>query len=175
MNGALTSNSIALVDREIASGAIEGVYFGPRVWVIARSPSAVLIWVYGHSASINGHQRYYCGHLTLLPDRTPRFLYNPSYKDLRRATTRLMPTLIAECRSEIESAFGDGSADMLAQAVKERRTVLIDGGGGPLKPLNLYGNDYHDWIERNGNGFVIVPEGTNPHDMYRHKLGWKPL
>ena len=71
------SNSIVLSDRELVNGRIEGVDFGPRLWVIARSPAAVLLWVFGHSWSVNGHTSYAEPHLTLLPDRTPRFMYHP--------------------------------------------------------------------------------------------------
>lgn len=169
-----SSNSTAIVDREIASGSIEGVDFGPRVWVIARSPAAVLIWVYGQSQSINGFQRYYEPHLTILPDRSPAFINRPTYKSLRHEWTRLTAVRLLDFREEIISAFGADSLRWIEQAVLKRRTVVFEDGGGPLKPAGLYGHAHREWTERYGNGFVVVPEGMKRHDMYRHKLGWKP-
>lgn len=170
----MISNSITIVDREIASGLIEGVDFGPKVWVIARSPTAVLLWVYGQSQSINGFQRYYEPHLTILPDRSPAFINQPSYKSLRHAWTRLTATRLLDFKTEIEEVFGKDILPAIEQATRERKTAIIEDGGGRLKPNGLYEHAYREWIEQYGNGFVVIPDGMNPHDMYRRKLGWKP-
>lgn len=172
MNGAPNSNSIAIVNRELVSGKIEGVNFGPRLWVIARSPSAVLVWVFGHSWSVNGHQSYAEPHLTLLPDRSPRFMYKPEYRSFR-PFGRLHPDRAARYQNEILAAFGSGSFEPICEAIIKRRTVIIDGGGGSLLPLNCWGHAYDDW-RLMGGGFIVRPEGMTEHETMRHKLGWKP-
>ncbi len=169
----MTLNSIAVIDREIVSGSIEGVDFGPKLWVIARSPNAVLAWVYGHSASINGHQSYYQPHLLILPDRTPRFLHNPRYISLSHEWTRLRPDRLDEFHDKIVECFGTDAYTSISRAVKDRMTVVIEGGGGSLLPVDCYNEAHHDWTAQ-GNGFVVLPEGMKRHDMFRHKLGWKP-
>lgn len=167
------SNNIVIADRELVGGSIEGVDFGPKLWVIARSPTTVLAWVYGHSASINGFTSYYQPHLLILPDRTPSFIYNPRYKSLRHEWTRLNSTNIEGFRNELIMAFGIEALPQIFFAVEKRRTVIIDGGGGSLKPLNCYGDDFREWKAR-GGGFIVYPDGMTEHDSYRHKLGWKP-
>lgn len=171
----MISNSITIVDREIASGSIEGVDFGPRVWVIARSPTAMLIWIFGHSWSVNGHQSYAQPHLTILPDRSPKFIYNPKYKSLRHEWTRLNPSRLLDFRSEIEAVFGAENISGIQEAVRNRKTAVLEDGGGKLTPLGLYGAAHREWVERADTGFITVPEGVNRHDMYRRKLGWKQL
>lgn len=154
----MSSNSTVLVDREIAAGMIEGVDFGPKLWVIARSPHAVLVWVFGQSWSLNGHKRYSEPHLVLLPDRTKAFTYRPNYKRLEiSGMTRLHADKILPRWNEIEPVF-PGSFTLLTGAIRQRRTLLIDGGGGQLQPLGLYGKDYENWRAR-GGGFVMRPEG----------------
>lgn len=168
------SNSTAIVDREIASGRIEGVDFGPRVWVIARSPTAVLLWVFGQSQSINGFGRYYQPHLTILPDRSPSFIYNPTYRSLRHDWTRLTTSRLMEFKPEICEAFDSGGAfDNIWRAVDRKQTAIFEGGGGPLLPLKCRGAAYRDWL-RNGGGFIVRPEGVTEHETLRGKLGWKP-
>lgn len=166
------SNSISIADRELASGSIEGVNFGPKVWVIARSPTAVLIWIFGHSWSVNGHQSYAEPHLTLLPDRSPRFMYQPKYKSFP-PPGRLYPDRIQKQRNEIEEAFGPDAWQQILHAITKRKTVIIDGGAGSLMPLNCRGQDYRDW-HLTGGGFIVLPDGVTMHDVSRYKLGWKP-
>lgn len=168
----MISNSIAIAEREIASGLIEGVNFGPRLWVIARSPTAMLIWIFGHSWSVNGHTSYAEPHLTLLPDRSPRFMYQPSYRafpPFGRLTIDRMTTH----RSEITDAFGEDAYPEIECAVRERKTAIIEGGAGSLQPLRCWGHAYDDWRAA-GNGFIVRPEGVTEHDTMRHKLGWTP-
>jgi hypothetical protein len=167
----MTSNSAVLIDREIANGAIEGVYFGPKLWVIARSPAAVLIWVFGHSWSVNGHQSYAQPHLTLLPDRSPRFLSQPKYRSLRRDWTRLTDFRLLELEDQIAPSFPD-QVNEIAIAVRLKKTAILEGGGGALLPLKCHGEAYADW-KRNGGGFIVRPEGMTEHEMLRGKLGWK--
>lgn len=172
----MNSNTVQIVDREIADGSIEGVYFGPKVWVIARSPTAMLVWVYGHSWSNNGWQQYAEPHLTLLEDRSPRFLFQPSYRNIPIPGNRLRVGLIPDKDMvRIGSALGIGmnQGAQLVWAIEKRKTLIIDGGGGSLRPLDCYGANHREWKDR-GGGFIVRPEGISEWDMYRGKLGWKP-
>jgi hypothetical protein len=171
----VNSNSIAIVDREIVSGSIEGVDFGPRLWVIARSPTAVLAWIYGHSWSNNGHSHYAQPHLLILPDRTPTFMHNPRYILLTHEWTRLTDWRLDEFAKRIEDSFPSPlqALEYIKKSVREKRTVIFDGGGGSLLPAKCYGEAHRDW-QAQGNGFIVFPEGANRHQFYRHKLGWKP-
>lgn len=169
----MSSNSIALVDRELVSGAIEGVHFGPKLWVIARSPNAVLVWVFGHSWSVNGHTSYAEPHLTLLPDRTPQFMHSPRYKSLR-PFGRIHRDRVHLYSKEICEAFGADALESILQAVEKRQTAIIEGGAGSLLPLKCHGDAWQEWRAA-GGGFIVRPEGVSEHDTMRHKLGWKPL
>lgn len=170
----MTSNSVNIVEREIANGTIEGVDFGTRLWVIARSPSAVLVWVYGYSASINGNRSYYQPHLTILPDRSPRFINNPAYKSLRADWTRLTPVTLNHFATQICETFGSEFWQAIVEAVAKKRTAVIEGGGGQLHPYGLYGVSHRDWHRNRENGFIVLPTGMTRHESYRHKMGWKP-
>lgn len=167
----MTSNSLAIVDREMAAPMIEGVDFGSRLWVIARSPSAVLVWVYSHSASINGFRHYYEPHLLILPDRTHRFMSRPEYTSLRHEWTRLDAMKLNQFRGEIEGVFGGGILPFMREAVQHKKTLIIEGGGGRLMPHpRLWGQAYADWIENPENGFLPRSEVAKGS---RHKLGYR--
>lgn len=168
----MNSNSIAIVDRELVSGKIEGVDFGPRLWVIARSPTAVLVWIFGHSWSVNGHTSYAEPHLTLLPDRSPRFMRNPHYKSFR-PFGRIHRDRVHLYSKEICETFGTDALESILQAVEKRQTAIIEGGGGSLLPFQCYGDAHKEW-RATGGGFIIRPEGVTEHETLRHKLGWKP-
>jgi hypothetical protein len=168
----VSSNSIALVDRETVSGAIEGVDFGPKLWVIARSPTAVLVWIFGHSWSNNGRSQYAEPHLTLLADRSPKFMYQPRYKSFR-PFGRIHRDRVQLYSKEICEAFGADALEPILQAVEKRRTAIIEGGGGSLLPFKCYGDEYKHWRAA-GGGFIVRPEGVTEHDTMRYKLGWQP-
>lgn len=173
----MSSNSVAIVDREIVSGRIEGIDFGPKLWVIARSPTAVLVWVFGHSfTSGQNQQRYAEPHLTLLADRSPRFMYQPRYKNFPVPGNRLkIGAIPADALVQIGGALGIdvGEGASLIRAITEKKTLIIEGGGGALLPLNCWGHAYDAW-RAVGGGFIVYPEGVTEHDATRHKLGWKP-
>lgn len=168
----MSSNSIALVERELVSGKIEGVDFGPRLWVIARSPTAVLVWIFGHSWSVNGHTSYAKPHLTLLPDRSPKFMYHPRYKSFR-PFGRIHRDRVHLYSKEICEAFGVNALELILQAVEKRQTAIIEGGGGSLLPFRCYGDAYKEWRAA-GGGFIVRPEGVTEHETMQRKLGWKP-
>lgn len=167
----MISNSISVVDREIASPQIEGVDFGGKLWVIARSSTAVLAWVYGSSASINGFQRYYQPHLLILPDRTAAFMSCPRYISLRHDWTRLNRVRAHTFSKEICETFGADALQPILDAVAKRKTVIIEGGGGALMPYpRLWGHAYSDWINNPTNGFIPRSEINKG---LRRKLGYK--
>lgn len=164
------SNSITIVDRELAAPQIEGVDFGSKLWVIARSPTAVLAWVYGHSYSVNGNRSYAEPHLLILPDRTQRFMSQPKYLSLRHEWTRLTPANLVNFSTQICGVFGASSWDAIVEAVASRKTVIIEGGGGQLMPFpKLWGHAYSDWIKNPDNGFIPRDEIAKG---LRHKLGY---
>ena len=169
----MSSNSIIIADREIVDGRIEGVDFGPKLWVIARSPTAILVWVFGHSWSNNGHSYYAEPHLTILPDRTPRFMYHPKYISLPVAGRLNANNYLTNFREKIENAFGGGSLTFIRDAVRKKRTAIFEGGAGSLLPFKCYGAAHREWRAA-GGGFIVRPEGVSEHDTMRHKLGWKP-
>lgn len=170
------SNSIAIVDKEIASPLIEGVDFGANLWVIARSPKAVLIWKKGHSWSVNGNQRYSGGALFGIPDRGPGSVGRMEYSRLWEGEGRRFgwqaPT---SCALQIDGLFGiPGVWRQVVDVVRSRKTLLIEGGGNQLRPPGLYGHAYAEWRAIHGTGFLMLPEGMTEHDACRHKLGWAP-
>lgn len=168
-------NSVVIVDREFASQHIEGLDLGTKLWVVARSPTAVLIWVFGHSWSVNGHQRYAEPHLMILPDRSPRFIYKPTYQRLEASWTRLTAAKLLDFTAPICAAFGLDGWSGIVHAVANKKTCIIEGGGGQLKPPDLWGHAFDDWRKRNpDHGFIVLPPGMTRHESYRHKLGWKP-
>lgn len=164
----MISNSISIVEREIVSGKIEGVDFGPKLWVVARSPKVVLVWIFGHSWSVNGHQSYSEPHLTILPDRTARFMSNPNYINIR-PFGRLHSDRIEDNRGKLTPFFEPEEIEAIKVAARQRKTVVIEDGGGKLLPLNCYGKDYQGWLA-SGGGFVHRDEVNKG---LRRKLGYK--
>lgn len=170
------SNSTALVDREIASQHIEGVDFGANLWVVARSPKSVLIWKKGHSWSVNGHQRYSPGELISLPDRGPGCVGRLEYHRLWDGDgKRFGWRAIEACALRIDALFDvDQIWREVRETVRQRKTMLIEGGGNQLQPPGLWGHAHAEWRARHGTGFLMLPEGMTEHDACRHKLGWRP-
>jgi hypothetical protein len=176
-NSTSASNRCVVVDREIASGTIEGVDFGPRVWVVARSPDAVLMWKFASSSSVNGHRLYSEPGLYLLADRTPRFMYHPTYKRLGHIGPRFKADHIpandlVKIGGALDIRMGEGI--YLERAMSDRKTLLVDGGGNQLLPAGLYGPAYRAWMAQPDHGFIMLPPGVTMHEACRHKLGWAP-
>lgn len=142
-------NSSLIVDREMIHGIIGGVDFGPRLWCIVRSPSCALVWVFGQTMSINGHQSYHQPHFTLLNRNTGRQQWR-EYQSLRHEGKRLSRALVEHFKTLFEERFGDCFED-IASAVKQRKTLLVEGGGDPYMPDRKLGHAaYVDWRERYG-------------------------
>lgn len=162
-----------LVAREEINPTIEGIDFGGRTYVLARSTSAVLIWVMGHSWSVNGFQRYSGPHMTLLPDRTGSV--HKQYKDLCR-DQRLSRALLNTVRDKILTAFDDETFRAIYLAAgAPRRTVLVEGGGPRLMPSRYYGEaEYLRWrdLPAEDRGFLL-PAAALARD--RNSFGYKQV
>lgn len=169
------SNSTVISDREMAAPSIEGIDFGVNLWVVARSPQAVLVWVRGHTWSVNGHLRYSAGHLVGFPDRIARQVGHTEYRYLWEGKgKRFGWRAIEECSAKVDELFStDQIWRSVRDAVRARKTLIIDGGAGQLLPPGIWGQAYADWQAR-GGGFLVLPEGMTEHDACRGKLGWKP-
>lgn len=171
------SNSIQIVPREMADAKVEGINFsGKPMWVIARSPKAVLVYVYGSMYwSGRSNQNYAPGHLTLFPDRGPCAVIRLEYKRLWEGGNkrRFDHNVIGQVNNALVAMFGEYGTQLIRNAVKHHKTVIFEGGGGQLKPPGLFGHAHKEWRDR-GNGFLVLPEGMSEHDACRHKAGWKP-
>lgn len=124
------SNSIQFVPRERIHGAINGVDFGPRVSVIARGEKPALLWLGGHSWTVNGNTSYAEGHLTLIVDRKD-WQGHRHYRSLSPEGGRLTVDRVDPHLKLLEEHF-NGYLDAIRQAIKTRTTLLIEGGGKPF-------------------------------------------
>lgn len=148
------SNRFVLIEREFIHPTICGVDFGGKCWCVARSPAAVLIWVFGHSWSVNGNQRYAEPSLILLPDR--RSLGNLIYRHIH-CGGRLGRSVIALEWPKLAASFDDAAAEIMA-AVHDRKTLLIEGGGPRLMPHRMrFEVEYRAWrdLPAEDRGFFI--------------------
>lgn len=170
----MTSNRLVLIDREEIDPSIEGVDFGGRTYVIARSPEAVLIWTNGHSASINGFQRYHGPVMTLLADR--RQQVHNCYKRIVE-DVRLTSQVFKDVWPKLEAVFGFEAYDYMQQAIKNpKRTLLIEGGGPRLAPSRWRSReDYDRWyrLPPDERGFML-PEQARARDRRSFGHGHTP-
>lgn len=140
----MTSNRLLLVDREYIHPSIDGVDFGGRTFVLARSPQHLLIWVMGHSWSLNGHQRYAAPSMFSLQRRTRADRYC-TIVDGRRMSAMLFDEVKSKLPSEMaeQEAFGKL---LEAACMSPRRTLLIEGGGPQMMPSRFDGEAaYKRW------------------------------
>lgn len=155
------SNRIVLIERECTHSSIEGVDFVGKVFVLARSPEKVLIWVCGHSWSANGWQQYAGPKMYVLGRKAGVELWR-QYKKIyegrlwREPLENLAPKLIEE--------FGEDISPHLIQALKSpRKTVIIEGGGPILMPDRYrWHSHYEDWrkLPENERGLFVAAQ---PH------------
>lgn len=131
------SNSLVISDREISCGIYNGVDFGPRWWIIARSPQSMMVWIFGHSWTLNGSPRYAEPHLLMVPRGREAHHY-VSFPELgwnRLTADRFHQACVAHPK------FGElfpsvGNEDVLCEmthAVNQRKTLIIEGGGNKLR------------------------------------------
>lgn len=117
---------------ECVHGTLGGVAFGPHMKVLCRSPKALLLWVPGHAYWSGRQQNYGAASCQLVLNRQE----GDVYRNYRRLfdNSRLSAQRIIEQMDILDEAFGPGSWKHIAEAVKAKRTHLIDGGGDPLTP-----------------------------------------
>lgn len=128
----MRSNSAVLVDREHVHGVIGGVDFGPRTFVLVRSPWSLLLWLGGHSISVNGHVSYSEAGLVLVKQR--REMNRPGcYRWLGYRGGRLTLQRVAGIRDDLVPVFGHQVLGDIEEGVRSRGTLLIEGGGDALR------------------------------------------
>lgn len=149
------SNRLQLVEREIISQQVEGVDFGGDLYLIARSPTAVLVWARGNSYSVNGHQHYGESHLTVLYDRTMHARYHPTYRDIGGRGGRLSWRRVQDGGVQLAQYFTVDDVGEIIKAVRLRKTLIIEGGGPPLMPARSLGHEaYIKWRDLPSGGLV---------------------
>ncbi|AXQ69326.1 hypothetical protein HOU02_gp399 [Caulobacter phage CcrBL9] len=128
-----------IVDREHTSGSQGGTDYGSKaLTVLARSPKAVLLWMPGHSYFGGiGMRNYASAYMLLVKERRLGGWKTGDKEDFRHnqdaPATRLSPALVMERAERINQFFEADVATQIAQAVKTRQTLLIDGGGEALR------------------------------------------
>lgn len=144
---------------ECVHGTLGGVAFGPHMWVIARSPKALLLWVPGHAYWSGRRQNYGEATLQLIVNREQNDVYR-NYRQLK-CGGRLSAQRIIEQMDALDEAFGPGHWKQIAEAVKAKRTHLIDGGGKPLTPS-------HREMRRQRH----IAAGSPPPPPKIEQMGW---
>lgn len=118
---------------ECVCGTLGGVHFGPSMKVLARSPKGLLLWVPGHQYWSGRQACYGAASLYLIATRDTKDVYR-HYKELKQGGDggRLSARKIMADAERIDAVFGEGEAARIAEAVKAKRTHLVDGGGAEL-------------------------------------------
>lgn len=111
------SDRFQIIPRENAYGVIAGVDHGSKVRVMVRSPSHVLFNGFGGHIWTRGSEHHQ-SLKTLFRDRPTAARYDAA-------------------REKIDAAFGEGATDYVMRAWRDHQTILVDGGGEPLKLPNL--------------------------------------
>lgn len=146
------SNSEVMVPREMIEGSIRGVDFGPRVFVLARAERPMLLWLGGHSWSVNGHQRYAESHLTIIRDRVRMDGWR-NYESCKPEGGRLTVARLEAIRDKIVLLFGEERWPGIVHAVETKQTLLIEGGGARPQPHPSLGRDeYLRWRAEAASG-----------------------
>jgi hypothetical protein len=135
----MISNSRAFIDREQIFRTLGGVDFGPRTFVIARSPRAMLLWLAGHSWSLNGHQRYSESGLVLISDRRQM----DNYKNIGPRGGRFKYTQLVPYIEQITDALGSKNWQAILTAARDGKTLLIEGGGDTPFPVTKSRKEGH--------------------------------
>lgn len=141
----IVKNSESFIPREHIYGSLRGVDFGPAVSVIARSPLSMLLWLGGHSWSVNGFQRYASSNLTLIKNRVQMDGWR-NYKAIGPEGGRLTVARIALVKKEITELFGEEHWPSIEEAILTKSTLIIEGGGEMPQPSPKLGRQaYENW------------------------------
>lgn len=116
--------------REVASAYQRGVNYGADMNIIARSPKYVLWQKPGHGywGGIGQPQAYAPAELALL--RREDLISRTLKEGRTSAATINEPEILAK----LEAAFGKAMIEHIVAAIKNKSTLLIDGGGEQLRP-----------------------------------------
>ncbi len=153
----MISNAVQYIDRERIHGVLGGVDFGGRVFVIARSPAAMLLWLGGEGYSVNGHRSYSESHFTMLtfkghqPWPEHSWEAHRCYKVVGAHGGRLSRKRVMSIAENIAETFGEEAIDLVLEAVRTNRTVLIDGGGQTPPPQDW--RAYRAWRDQHRGGY----------------------
>jgi len=133
----MLSNRFAFVNREpVRNGTTSGIDFGRNVVCLARSPKAALFWNGGggYWSGRGMPQAYAASHLTAFYRSVQG--QRLDYTRIGAEGGRLTPQRIAENKIEIAKLFGDDGdvIDPIIRAVRDRKTLLIEGGGEIFMP-----------------------------------------
>jgi hypothetical protein len=140
------SNAEQMIPREKIYGIIHGVDFGPSVFVIARSPKSMLLWLGGHTWSLNGSNRYSESHLTLIKNRSRMDGWR-NYMPLEPHGGRLTVARLESAKPKICEIFNSHWVG-ICHAVDTKQTLLIEGGGNRPQPASSLGREaYLTWLE----------------------------
>lgn len=149
------NNRLRLVDRERISGCIEGHDYGYNFFCIARSPKALLCWSAGTAYTSGRRTCYGASTLYMFTDRSQTH-WHFSGKRIGEAGGRLSRTKILSVILDVTKLF-DGDEDVakaIVDAVVQRKTLLIEDGGPPLRPCRTLGPDaYAAWRKIPNGGF----------------------
>jgi hypothetical protein len=132
----MISNRLALVPREHLHGGIQGVWWGYNACCLARSPDTVLLWSSGTPYTAGRMTNYGSSHLTALLGMSPDWGRKPKWLRIGPDGGRLSVARISEASATLAELFGADVAALLPRCVKERMTLLIEGGGETLTLKN---------------------------------------
>lgn len=146
----IIGNRFALVDRELISGHVGGIDFGNGLSVIMRSPTHALFWSGGSSYySHRGSQAYGASGLSAYwrPGRAAVAKYGPGYRSSKeggylnigeftggRLISNLAQRMSAVQWAKLAEYLGEDFEVGITQAIEEKKTLLIEGGGDPFAP-----------------------------------------
>lgn len=129
------SNRVQLVEREHIHGGIHGVWFGYNLSCIARSPTSALLWS-GGTMYTSGRDTVYGGSsLYLAWNRTETRDWYRNFKEIDGGG-RLNPNRIRAVAEKLGEQFDAEIVAAIVDAVSQKKTLLIEGGGKPFTPSN---------------------------------------
>jgi hypothetical protein len=129
------SNRFQLVEREHIHGGIHGVWFGYNFRCIARSLNAALLWSAGTMYTSGRQSVYGESSLYLVGDRTNTRDWYRNAKEIDYGG-RLNPNRIRALTEKLGEQFDAETIKAIVDAVDQRKTLLIEGGGEPFTPSN---------------------------------------
>lgn len=136
------SNRFRFVDRENLYGTIDGVDFGYNLSCIARSSTAALLWS-GGTAYTSGRQTCYGPSKLYFKDRDS--IRGHDYQCIGERGGRLTQR-IATLPELLAPLFDADTIAAILEAVKQKKTLLIEGGGDRFAPDRRYGETaYQEW------------------------------